>query len=400
MLALHGAAAADGYDDCEGDILSGSAPSSATRCRWAPSSTSTATSPRRWCARRRFWWPTRNIPTPTSAERAEELFTLVADAAEGRTRPVMAVRLPDDRHLPSPPSSRCATLSTGCTRWREETASSRFPSATPFPGRCRRCRGQDPGGGRRRPGKAARSRAGWGRSFSGSARRRGRASSAWTRRSTGRSHRGRAGGDRRRLGQFGGGAPGNSTFFIRRMRGRGIQNVASGYYWDPTAVRFCLEAGVGASFALRIGGKCGVSSGDPLDLVRHREGGGRQCDPAFRQIAGRSGLARLGIRRGARPGADLSAHPGLPPRGHDQARPRPHDAEDRDRQVDPAFPRRLRPDREGGPLRGTAGNSWPRFRQDSLHQAGASLLAAGGRPVQGGFRGQATLRRGSVRRRR
>jgi microcystin degradation protein MlrC len=65
----------------------------------------------------------------------------------------------------------------------------------------------------------------------------------------------------------GGGAPGDSTFFIRRLRERGITSAASGYYWDPIAVRFCMEAGVGASFALRIGGKCGVASGDPIDLV-------------------------------------------------------------------------------------------------------------------------------------
>ena len=64
----------------------------------------------------------------------------------------------------------------------------------------------------------------------------------------------------------GGGAPGDATFFIRRVLERGIPNVASCYHWDPMAVRFCQEAGVGASFDLRIGGKCGVTSGDPLDM--------------------------------------------------------------------------------------------------------------------------------------
>jgi microcystin degradation protein MlrC len=64
----------------------------------------------------------------------------------------------------------------------------------------------------------------------------------------------------------GGGAPGDATFFIRCVRERGITGVASCYYWDPMAVRFCQEAGLGASFELRIGGKCGRSSGDPLDL--------------------------------------------------------------------------------------------------------------------------------------
>jgi microcystin degradation protein MlrC len=65
----------------------------------------------------------------------------------------------------------------------------------------------------------------------------------------------------------GGGAPGDSTFFLRRVLERGLIGVVSGYYWDPLAVRFCQEAGVGARFALRIGGKCGKSSGEPVDLV-------------------------------------------------------------------------------------------------------------------------------------
>lgn len=64
----------------------------------------------------------------------------------------------------------------------------------------------------------------------------------------------------------GGGAPGDATFILRRILERGIGNVASGLYWDPMAVRFCCDAGEGATLDLRVGGKCGVTSGDPLDL--------------------------------------------------------------------------------------------------------------------------------------
>jgi microcystin degradation protein MlrC len=64
----------------------------------------------------------------------------------------------------------------------------------------------------------------------------------------------------------GGGAPGDSTFFIRRVCERGITDVVSCYYWDPVAVRFCRDAGIGAQLDLRVGGKCGPSSGEPLDL--------------------------------------------------------------------------------------------------------------------------------------
>jgi microcystin degradation protein MlrC len=65
----------------------------------------------------------------------------------------------------------------------------------------------------------------------------------------------------------GGGAPSDSTPLLRRLVERGVTGVASGCYWDPMAVRFCFEAGVGACFDLRIGGKCGVASGLPIDLT-------------------------------------------------------------------------------------------------------------------------------------
>lgn len=65
----------------------------------------------------------------------------------------------------------------------------------------------------------------------------------------------------------GGGAPSDSTFILRRIIERGIEDVASCLYWDPIAVRMCREAGEGATLALRIGGKVGKVSGDPLDLT-------------------------------------------------------------------------------------------------------------------------------------
>ncbi len=64
----------------------------------------------------------------------------------------------------------------------------------------------------------------------------------------------------------GGGAPGDSTFLIRRMIERGISNVGVGCIWDPIAVSVAMDAGVGARLDLRIGGKMGPMSGDPLDL--------------------------------------------------------------------------------------------------------------------------------------
>ncbi len=64
----------------------------------------------------------------------------------------------------------------------------------------------------------------------------------------------------------GGGAPSDATYLLQAALDKGMTGIASGLYWDPTAVRFCEEAGEGATLDLRIGGKVGKASGAPLDL--------------------------------------------------------------------------------------------------------------------------------------
>ena len=64
----------------------------------------------------------------------------------------------------------------------------------------------------------------------------------------------------------GAGAPADNTAILRRLIDRGTTDVAIGCFWDPVAVGFCLEAGLGACIDLRIGGKAGLASGSPVDL--------------------------------------------------------------------------------------------------------------------------------------
>ncbi len=64
----------------------------------------------------------------------------------------------------------------------------------------------------------------------------------------------------------GSGAAGDSTFLLRAILHRGIADAAIGPIWDPGAVAIALDAGVGARLALRVGGKTGPLSGDPVDL--------------------------------------------------------------------------------------------------------------------------------------
>lgn len=89
----------------------------------------------------------------------------------------------------------------------------------------------------------------------------------------------------------GGGAASDSTVVLRALLDAGIGNIALGMVWDPQAAAIAADAGVGARLPLRIGGKVGPQSGDPVDLevevvcVRH--------DAAQRGLSG--GREALGL---------------------------------------------------------------------------------------------------------
>ncbi len=63
----------------------------------------------------------------------------------------------------------------------------------------------------------------------------------------------------------GGGAPSDSTVILRRLIERKVEGAALAPLWDPMAVRFCFDAGEGARLRLRFGGKTAPSSGLPID---------------------------------------------------------------------------------------------------------------------------------------
>ncbi|MDG1459156.1 MAG: M81 family metallopeptidase [Pseudoprimorskyibacter sp.] len=64
----------------------------------------------------------------------------------------------------------------------------------------------------------------------------------------------------------GAGAPSDSTFVLQKILDRHMKDIALGLFWDPGAVRLCQDAGVGARLRLRVGGKVAPSSGQPVDM--------------------------------------------------------------------------------------------------------------------------------------
>ena len=113
----------------------------------------------------------------------------------------------------------------------------------------------------------------------------------------------------------GGGAPGDATYLLAAMLARGLRNFASGMFWDPGVVRICQDAGIGSTLTVRLGGKTGAVSGDPIDLratVMNIETGLGQHLGTGLRADGHRGLAAAGRRD--RPAGQRPARSGVPPR--------------------------------------------------------------------------------------
>ena len=64
----------------------------------------------------------------------------------------------------------------------------------------------------------------------------------------------------------GGGAPSDSSFILRAVLERGLQNIAFALFYDPQVVSYCHQVGVGGRVQVRIGGKLSRFSGEPVDV--------------------------------------------------------------------------------------------------------------------------------------
>jgi len=79
----------------------------------------------------------------------------------------------------------------------------------------------------------------------------------------------------------GGGAPSDNTTILRHLIERNVEGAAVGPLWDPIAVRLCFDAGEGATFPLRFGGKIGPASGTPIDAMVTVTALARDCWQSF-----------------------------------------------------------------------------------------------------------------------
>ena len=350
LVNMHGAMVAEGYDDCEGDLLARLreviGPDTVLggeldlHCHITPLMLEAATALITY----------KEYPHIDIGERAEDLFRLCHDAALGRTRPVMAAH--DCRMISmwrtTGEQMQAFVADMKAREGRDGVLAVSFGHGFPWGdvaevgAKTLVVADGDTGQGgraRRRSRRPALGDAGGDPAHRHRCRRGPRPCLGRRRRA------GRAGGclgqcRRRRTERFHlhPGAP---------DRARRCGDVASGLYWDPVAVRFCMEAGEGARLNLRIGGKCGPDSGDPVDLTVNVKRIATGADQTFGSARNRIGDAAWVRADG---GLDLVLntirtqvfHPRcLHGRGARSRR-----QEDRRGQVHPTLPRGLRAHRE------------------------------------------------------
>jgi microcystin degradation protein MlrC len=64
----------------------------------------------------------------------------------------------------------------------------------------------------------------------------------------------------------GGGAPGDATFALQWLLDHRVKDVALALFYDPEVVRIAKKAGQGTILPVRLGGKLGPTSGTPVDI--------------------------------------------------------------------------------------------------------------------------------------
>ncbi|MBR9863999.1 MAG: M81 family metallopeptidase [Rhodobacteraceae bacterium] len=267
LMSMHGAMIAQGYDDCEGDMMLRVrdivGPDAVIGLELDPHCHLTELMLDNATAIICY----KEYPHIDVVERAEELFTLCADAATGKTRPVMRdydCRMMAMYHTPFEPV-RSYVDRMSAMEGKDGILSVSLVHGFPW--------GDNPRCGTRTlvitddDAELASRRA------------RALGQELWDMRDDLRRFPSMSDGIDKAvalnaapvvLADFadnaGGGAPSDSTFVLVEAIKRGLKDIAFATFWDPVLVAMCIDAGEGAEMAVRIGGKIGPMSGDPVDL--------------------------------------------------------------------------------------------------------------------------------------
>lgn len=268
LLMLHGSMMAQGYDDCEGDILKRvrgivgpDVPVGVLldlHCNITPAMVSSATAIK----------ACKEYPHTDFAERARELYQTIASTAQGRIRPVMEfVRVPMLGLFQTTREPMRSFVDGLLDLEREPgvisiTLAHGFPWSD-FPGAGAgviAITDNDPGKARQLAESTAR------QFFALRSRAQVPLHDMDSAIDEALKHESGTVVIADMSDNPGGGAPSDSTFLIQALLDRRIRDVVVGLVWDPVAVRIAFAAGEGACIPMRIGGKLSPFSGIPLDV--------------------------------------------------------------------------------------------------------------------------------------
>ncbi|MFZ1816230.1 MAG: M81 family metallopeptidase [Rhizobiaceae bacterium] len=269
LLSMHGAMIAEGYDDCEGDLMA-----RARKITGDKTVIGLEIDPHHHLTELMLDSADliiayKEYPHTDSPDRARELFALAADTAEGKIKPVMRdydCRMMTMYHTPKEPM-RSFVDELQAREGKDGILSLTLTHGFPW--------GDNPRVGTRmlaitdgdaeKAGAVARE---YGEKLWGL---REQLRADWPDISVAFDRVEASNGHPICLADFadnaGGGAPSDSTFVLEEVLKRGLKDIALGIYWDPVVVRMCKEVGVGGTIQIRLGGKVGKMSGNPVDLM-------------------------------------------------------------------------------------------------------------------------------------
>ena len=268
LISMHGAMVADGYDDCEGDMMQRArailGPDAVIGLELDPHNHLT----RAMVDNATLIINYKEYPHVDSPDRARELFVMAADAAEGKTHPVMAIY--DCRMLtliqtmkePAATFVQAMKDAEGKDGVLSVSLTHGFPWADVADVGAKMLVIAD--GDADNAARVAKEFAGklWDI--------RDGIKSEYPDISTALDIVAQSNQMAITLADMGdnagGGAPADSTYFLQEILKRGIKDVALGIFWDPVLVTMCQDAGVGARMKIRLGGKICAESGEAVDL--------------------------------------------------------------------------------------------------------------------------------------
>ncbi|MGY3438082.1 MULTISPECIES: M81 family metallopeptidase [unclassified Marinovum] len=267
LMSMHGAMIAQGYDDCEGDMMARireiAGPEAKIGLELDPHCHLTEVMLENATAIICY----KEYPHVDVGPRADELFTLCAEAAAGRITPVMAdydCRMMAMYHTPFEPV-RSYVDRLSAMEGTDGVLSVSLIHGFPW--------GDHPRSGTRilvvtdNDADLALARA---KALGGDLWEMRHSLRTFPSMEDGLDRAGASEGAPIVLADFadnaGGGAPSDSTFVLRAALERGLKDIAIGTFWDPVLVGMCMDAGIGAEMDIRLGGKIGPMSGDPVDL--------------------------------------------------------------------------------------------------------------------------------------